>query len=284
MEDKNVREKIINSFNSEVPDVLSKIKSDPNFRVPPKEKGFSLRNILNRRLTLSLTSLILVTILIITVSSRTNNVVASTITLDVNPSIEITLNDEDIVISVTALNDDGDEVVQRNIEYRGLTLDEVLEVLVDRLNELGYVVTTTDENNIILIQVDSDNEELQLRLETKLQTKLQAELGKYSNSHWVLNANDIQLTEAQKIQIRNSNLLSRYSAAKIALVYRINQLDDSYLLADLATMTVRDLYDLYFELENPDNLPERDIMPPSRGHHQGYNYNPFQGEYETQTF
>lgn len=284
MEDKNIKSKINETFSSEVPDVLSKIKADPNFRVPPKEKGFSLRNILNRRVTLSLTSLILVAILIITVSSRTNNVVASTVTLDVNPSIEIKLNDEDIVISVTALNDDGDEVVQRNIEYRGLTIDEVLEVLVKRLNELGYVVTSTDENNIILIQVDSDNEALQTRLETKLQTKLQTELGKYSDSHWVLNAEDITLTDAQKTQIRNSNLLSKYSAAKISLVYRINQLDDTYTLVDLAKLSVRDLYDLYIELESPANLPEKDDMPPSRNHNQGNNYIPYQENFSIETF
>jgi len=284
MEDTNLKDKIRDTFNSEVPDVLSTIKADPNFRVPPKEKGFSLRNILNRKTALSLTSLFVVAILIITVSSRTSNVVASTVTLEVNPSVEISLNDEDIVVSVTALNDDGDQVVQRDIEYKGLTLDEVLEVLVTRLNELGYVVTTSDENNIILIEVHSDDEALQLRLETQLQAKLQFELGKYSDSHWVLNTKDLNLTNAQKTQIRNSNLLSHYSAAKIALVYRIQELDTSYVLTDLADMSVRELYNLYIELETPDNLPDKDNMPPSRNQNQRHNYNPYQGDLSTQTF
>jgi|LGOV01.1.fsa_nt_gb hypothetical protein len=276
MENKKLIDKIKSTFDNEVPDVLSKIKADPNFRIPPKQKSFSVRNILKRRITLSLTSLIIVTILIITVSSRTNNVVASTVTLDVNPSIEITLNDEDIVISILALNDDGEEVVQSNIEYKGLTLDEVLEVLVNRLSELGYIVTSTDQNNIILIQVESKDEAIQLRLEEKLQSKLQYELGKYSNSHWVLNAKNIELTDAQKIQVKNSNLLSKYSAAKISLVYRINQLDENYTLIELARMTVRDLYDLFIELETSDNLPEKDRMPPSRKHHPGNGYIPNQ--------
>lgn len=283
MEDKNIRNKINSTFNTEVPDVLSNIKANPNFRVPPKEKGFSLRNILNRKLALSLTSLFLITILIISLSSKTNYIVASTVTLDINPSIEIALTDKDIVVSVSALNDDGNEVIQANIEYKGLTLDEVLEILVRRLNNLGYIVTTIDENNIILIDVKSDDEAIQLRLETQLQTKLQNELGKYSNSHWVLSSKDINLTDEQKSQIRNSNLLSRFTAAKIGLAYKIKDLDNTYLLTDLVTMSVRDLYDLYIELENPNNLPNKDDMPPSSNKKQRNNFGSYEGIFSTMT-
>ena len=264
MENNKLKDKISSTLNTEVPDVLSKIKQDPNFRVPPKAKGFTFRNLLKRRMALSLTSLFIVAILVITVSNRTSDVVASTITLELNPSIEIALNDDDIVISVTALNDDGNEVIQSNIEYKGLNVDEVLELLVARLYQLGYVVTTSDENNIILIQVQSDDENLQLRLEMQLKIKLQTELGKYSNSNWILNIKDLKLTNDQKVQVKESSLLSKYSMAKIALVYRIQFLDNNYTRVDLARLSIRDLYDIYFELESPDNLPERDKMPPSR--------------------
>ena len=273
MDDKRIKEDLKNTFNTEVPDVLSKIKASPDFRVPQKEKGFSLRNIFNRRLTVMLSSVFVIAILLVTVIGRSNYIVASTVTLELNPSIEISLNKNDYVVKVTALNDDGLEVIERDIKYRGLTIDVALEIIVERLNELGYVVDTSDENNIILITVNSDNSEIVSRLQTKFESRLDVELEKYNNSHWVFDSEDFQLTPAQLRVVRNHDLLSKYSAAKIALAFRINELEPDYTLDQLATMSIRDLYDLYITLEDSENLPNRNEMPPSRQNYNRESYN-----------
>ncbi len=43
-----------------------------------------------------------------------NNQIMSTITLDINPSIEINLNKDNKVISVIALNEDAKDIVESN--------------------------------------------------------------------------------------------------------------------------------------------------------------------------
>ncbi|AIO18956.1 hypothetical protein KQ51_01077 [Candidatus Izimaplasma bacterium HR1] len=272
MDDKRIEKKLKDTFNTEVPDVLTKIKASPEFRVPLKEKGFSLRNILNKRLIVSLSSLFVVVILLFAVIGRSNYIVASTVTLELNPSIEIYLNKNDYVIKVVALNDDGEEVIEKDIKYRGLSIDDALVIIVERLNELGYVVDTTDENNIILVSVNSDNEAIKARLQNKFATQLQMELSKYNNSHWVFNSDDFQLTDEQLRFVKNNDLLSKYSFAKIALAYRINSLEPDYTLATLSRMSIRNLYDLYIALENPDNLPQKNQMPPSRNNNQNESY------------
>ena len=74
-----------------------------------------------------------------------------------------------------------------------------------------------DENNVVLVSVNSKNEEIKSRLQTQFQDKLQNELEKYNNSHWVFNSNDFSLTDEEITQIRNSGLLQKYSIAKVSL-------------------------------------------------------------------
>lgn len=261
MEDKNIKSKLKDTFNSEVPDVLSSIKASPDFRIPTKEEGFSLRNILNRRLVFTFTSIIVIALIFSVGFARNNLVIASTVTMELNPTIEISLNRQDYVVKVTAINDDGDEVIERDVTYRGLTIDEALEILVERLNELGYVVDTDDVNNIILIEVDGKSEAIKERIQTAFETKLQYELEKYNKSHWVFDQDDFELTDEQLRLIKNHELLEKMSATKLALVFRINTLEPSYSLATLARTSLRDLYDLYITLEEDDNLPNRSNMP-----------------------
>lgn len=271
MDDKNMRRKIKETFNSEVPDVLSKIKSSPEFRVPQKESGFHLRNYFNRRLTVTLTSIFVLVLILTVVIGRTNYIVASTVTIETNPSIEISLNKKDYVIGVTALNDDGVEVIEQDVKYRGLSIDEAVEIIVTRLNELGYIVDSTDENNVILITVNSSNDDNKSRLQDKFNTRLQTELEKYNNSHWVFDSEDFNLTNEQIRQIKNNDLLQQYSLTKIALAYRVNELDSQYSLRQLSNLTIRQLYNLYIRLEDPNNLPNKDKMPPARNHNMPYN-------------
>lgn len=270
MENNKTKRDLQDAFKNEVPDVLSKIKASPDFRVPTKETGFSLKRILNRRLTMTLTSVFVIVLLLTVVIGRSNYIVASTVTIDVNPSIEITLNKKDYVIGVTALNDDGEEVIQKDIKYRGLSIDEAIEIIIERLNELGYVVDTTDENNVLLITVDSSNTETKTRLQEQFNSRLQIELEKYNDSHWVFNSEDFNLTNEQIKQIKNNDLLKTYSFTKIALAYRINELSDNHSLVELSRLTVRQLYNLYIRLEDPNNLPQRDKMPPARNQNQPY--------------
>ena len=85
-----------------------------------------------------------------------DNDIVSILTIDVNPSIEINLNKDNIVVSVVALNDDA-KVVVNNSNYEKENLENVLSMLVDSLKQNNYL---SDENNLILINVDSKDEKL----------------------------------------------------------------------------------------------------------------------------
>lgn len=62
--------------------------------------------------------------------------VVSMITLDINPSIKIELNKDNLVINVISLNDDGKEITDDN--YLGKNLDDVVNSIIDNLVDKGY--------------------------------------------------------------------------------------------------------------------------------------------------
>lgn len=64
--------------------------------------------------------------------------VYTAVTMDINPSIQLELNKKDIVVSVAALNDDG-EVLEAS-ELVGLSFSEAVEVLLDAAIAEGYIV------------------------------------------------------------------------------------------------------------------------------------------------
>lgn len=111
-------------------------------------------------------SIILTSILVITGSilcyfnyeeiRKEKNTITSVLTIDVNPSLEINLNKDNEVVSVIALNDDSKELL-KDKSFKGDTIDEAINTLVDLLKEKNYL---SEETNTILINVKSDNENL----------------------------------------------------------------------------------------------------------------------------
>ena len=83
----------------------------------------------------------------------------SYVSLDVNPSIEYTLNRRNCVIGVTALNTDAESVVEKlkNDGIRKRPLAEALEKTTEILQEQGYLAG--DEEQYILIGVSSDRKQ-----------------------------------------------------------------------------------------------------------------------------
>ena len=104
-----------------------------------------------------------------TEQEKFDNEIVSILTIDVNPSIEINLNKDNIVVSVVALNDDA-KVVVNNSNYEKENLENVLSMLVDSLKQNNYL---SDEKNLILINVDSKDENLLEMVKNKTNESLE---------------------------------------------------------------------------------------------------------------
>ena len=80
-----------------------------------------------------------------------NNKTFSTIVMDINPSIEINLNRNGKVLKVIPLNADANDIIVG--DFKGKKLDDVVEVIIEKVIEKGYV----NENEVvILLNTDGD--------------------------------------------------------------------------------------------------------------------------------
>lgn len=93
-----------------------------------------------------------------------NQTVAATISLDVNPSIEIQINSEEKVLNVQANNEDA-EVIIGDMDFVGSDLKVTINALIGSLVRNGYLNEVT---NSILISVDNPDQEKAFALEQQL--------------------------------------------------------------------------------------------------------------------
>lgn len=90
----------------------------------------------------------LIIVITITCIILLNNKKYSTLLLDINPSIEITFDDNE-VIDIKAINDDAKDII--NDDFKGQELDIVLEEICGKLIEEGY---TDDGGVTVLLYVE----------------------------------------------------------------------------------------------------------------------------------
>lgn len=244
-------------FSTDVPDPLNKIKQDPRFRIPEKQSYFQWNSFIHRKSIIGFVSIFIIALLIITsLSTNPEPVVASTVTIDINPSILITLDENDHVIQVQSLNDDGDVLFDKDIDYQGLSIDEFVDLLIDSLEEKGYILDSEDYS-VVLINVESDNEERKNAVNQQFQNRLNSKLDEINVNHWILNSDDIYISNEDKtaLQLR-FNQLNTTTKAKVILLYRLSIIQDEYTIEELRNMTLVELYTIYIQNEDLDYLDE----------------------------
>ena len=85
-----------------------------------------------------------------------NNVLAcSYVSLDINPSIEYTLNRQDKVVAVKGLNNDGQKIADELLSVRKVTLKEALQETKQLLTKKNYLKSGSSED--VLIDISANN-------------------------------------------------------------------------------------------------------------------------------
>lgn len=96
------------------------------------------------------------------------------VSVDVNPSIDLVVDENNYVISINGNNDDGKLIITgENIV--GKTLDQALEIIIEIENDTGYLLSgnVDAEENKISISISADNEQIKNEIETKVSEKIQ---------------------------------------------------------------------------------------------------------------
>ena len=109
-----------------------------------------------------------------------DNIVSSYVTIDVKPSIEYSLNRDNLVLRAVALSDDAapitEELNQKNI--KGKTLENAIKQTIEIMKDKGYIEDGSEE---ILISVTSNDERTAASLKETAETAAKATTGEGAN-------------------------------------------------------------------------------------------------------
>ena len=165
--------------------------------------------------------------------------VASVVSLDVNPSVELTVNRGERVISCTPLNEEAKEILAdmgAGADLKGAKLDVAVNAIVGSLVRNGYLSSIS---SAIMISVEDKDtvraEKLQRELTNTVDDVLQTSESRASVLTQTL-TQDAGLAQ----QARENSI----STGKAALVNRVLALNSSLKFDALAELSVEELKDL----------------------------------------
>lgn len=166
-----------------------------------------------------------------------NNAVASLVSLDVNPSIQLEVNKNEKVLSATPMNDDGAEILA-DMDLKGTQADVAMYAIIGSLLQHGYV----DElANSILITVEDDDQARGEKLQQELTAQADAALANAQVSGAVL-AQTLQHTEELSQKAQEYGI----STGKAALIQAIVEgSNNTKTFEELVGLSINELNLLY---------------------------------------
>lgn len=247
MNKKDVEQKIIKSFNNAAPDNFGKIQSSCQGRAVNRTAAKRGRpNMFWKVATCCLALILVVTAVIGGGVFGVQSASASTVSLDVNPSVEITLNRRNKVVEVNALNDDGKNIIS-DMNFKGRDLKVCVNALIGSMLRQGYL---NELANSVLVSVDSDK-----NLYTELANTVANEIS-VMFSQMQIDASVVKQwlqTDDEVAAIAKANGIS---LGKAQLIHKIAS-QSEYTVEQLVDLTVNDLSVLLKELDiTVDNVDQ----------------------------
>ena len=236
---KNVK-KIIKEYynkNYDHDDNIDLIKEKANIN-NNKKKGLLLF-MKTKKLAIISTTLFIITVSAIVIgctlnSNQTNQqnepiVTNAVITLDLNPSIQLTVDEKGIVASVYGANDDGKMIiVDVEDEIIGKTYDEAIDKILEIETDCGFFVkyTTSDEYNNLTITIDAEATQNKIsEIETEIKAHVEEKL------------TDLGIKVKDKITTVKNN-------TKEALINKLLSLDSTLNTEELNKLSHKELINL----------------------------------------
>lgn len=250
MTEREIHERITAAYEAETPDLLSRIEAscrdtdvegDVKPEVARRARVVSVGGILQRAAAIAACFIFLISGILIgriptpTVEGST----AAYIYLDVNPSIQLAVDENDKVTSCTPSNEDA-EAVLTDLSLVGVDMNTALSAIVGSMYVNGYL---TENNNSILISVESESEDVADSLIARTTERVNAVFEKSAMSCSII-AQSVISTDELKARAKENGV----SVGKMHLVDKMaNVLDnpDEIDINELVDMTIGELNLMY---------------------------------------
>lgn len=154
------------------------------------------------------------------------------VTIDINPSVELAVDDNNTVTDVVTLNNDAD-VAYSDLNLVGQNVDDATKSIVDSAIDLGYIDEVSDTNTVD-VTTYSDDDTRRQELNNRIVNNL--------NAHFV--ARQIYALVIQNgldDQLKNEANIYDIPYGKMLLINRAIQLDNTLAAGDLVNLSIKDI-------------------------------------------
>ena len=180
--------------------------------------------------------------------SNTASKTETIVTMDVNPSIQFELNQDDEVVGISAGNEDAKKILEK-VEVEDDDANKAVDKIVDSLVDEGHLST---ENNTVLLSVDNDDDDKRIELEQKLGETIQSSL-KENSIDGAIFSQDMDIDDDVESLIKKYDI----SYGKATLIEKIlDENDDNqkaYKVEDLVKLNAQELIMIYQSMERKDD-------------------------------
>ena len=235
MEDRELDLRVKGAFEGLTPDVFDSVLADcrrQKGRVMAINRPRRARKLLRRAAGLAAALLLLIGGVSAAGLWRLEHTAVASVSLDVNPSVEIKVNEKEKVVSVTALNEDGQKIIS-NMDFEGSSLEVTVNALIGSMLRQGYLSVSA---NSLLVSVESGNDAQAAALEQRLREEIGSLLEGGGISGAVL-SQQVNADEELRALAEEYGL----SLGKAQLIRELAAQDSRYSFADLAGLNVNDL-------------------------------------------
>ena len=179
----------------------------------------------------------------------------SLVTLDINPSIQLQLDDDHKVVDAIAVNDDAKKVL-KDMDLKQADANVAMNAVLGSLVKNGYL---NANQNTVLLSVENDDDQARVALEDELSQYIYTTLKSYS-IEGAIYSQDIDIDDDVE------SLMNKYSISygKANLIEDIiDENDDAkktYKVEDLVKLNAQDLILIYQSLDKDDTQKNANKM------------------------
>ncbi|MFP4286903.1 MAG: hypothetical protein ACLFRI_04315 [Candidatus Izemoplasmataceae bacterium] len=245
MRKESTKDRIIEAASRDVPDVLSRIKEDHRFKVPEHKPFFKRIELV--KLMPYTAALIVILALIFTLNFNNPQPIeaSSTVYIEINPALEIDLNEEDEIIAIRVKNQKAQEILDNLIDYEGQKVDVFIERLIQKAIERGYL---SSENPFVMYDISGKNTVITARIEAMLNERVPEIAQRNLPGLAFVHGNAKNLTQEEINNAREHNI----NVMKYRLIQTILENNDTYTFDELKALSIGELRAL---LSNDERLP-----------------------------
>lgn len=243
MNHKKIKDKINHSFEKITPNILESVL---NTEVEKMEKpDIIIKQKLEKKKInyFSYASVCAVLIFAIGLYSFINYFqIASFISIDVNPSFEITTNKKEKVLNIKALNKDAVKVIE-DMDLKGIQLNVAVNAIIGSMVKNGYV---TKQNNTILVSVINNDAKKLQEIQTTIIDDISNSL-KSSQIQPVIYNQNIQQSQSEIKNLEHSAGQHHISVGKFMFIEELIKRDSTLSPDILSQMSLDELTNLIEE-------------------------------------